>query len=86
MIQVNASQLANTIEYLELIDALEKAFVDQPKQPLRHHHSIQVPKKNNGTLLVMPAWLEGAFMGIKLVTIFPDNTKDTPKLPSVIGQ
>jgi len=35
-------------------------------------------------LLLMPAWREGADIGIKLVTVFPDNNR--VGLPSIIGQ
>ena len=33
----------------------------------------RIPGSDRGTLLVMPAWRVGASLGIKLVTIFPDN-------------
>jgi ornithine cyclodeaminase len=45
---------------------------------LRHHHHLPT-----GTLLLMPAW-SSRHVGIKLVTVFPDNVKRS--LPSVFGQ
>jgi ornithine cyclodeaminase len=46
--------------------------------PVRHHHHLP-----SGTLLLMPAWTS-RHLGIKLVTVFPDNV--TRALPSVFGQ
>ncbi|MGH7006310.1 MAG: ornithine cyclodeaminase family protein, partial [Alphaproteobacteria bacterium] len=52
--------------------------------PLRHHHSIAVPGAPEATLLLMPAWLPGAALGIKIVTVFPGNAARS--LPAVMGQ
>ena len=43
--------------------------------PERQHYEIRSanPAQRPGTLLVMPAWRVGASLGIKLVTIYPDN-------------
>ena len=36
-----------------------------------------------GTLLLMPAWRSGEALGVKIVTVFPDNAGRA--LPSVHG-
>ena len=41
--------------------------------PVRHHHAIAVPGGAEATLLVMPAWQEGRYIGIKIVDVFPGN-------------
>jgi len=51
--------------------------------PLRHHHQVAVPGAAAGTLLLMPAWQAGAYLGIKVVTVFPDNA--TRSLPTVLA-
>jgi alanine dehydrogenase len=51
--------------------------------PTRHHHPVEVPDAAEATLLLMPAWQVGRHIGVKLVTIFPDNGKAS--LPSVMG-
>jgi ornithine cyclodeaminase len=51
------------------IDALRAMFATGCETPLRHTHSIG----DAGTLLLMPAWREGARLGIKTVAIFPGN-------------
>jgi ornithine cyclodeaminase len=56
-------------------------FRDGCIAPTRHHHTIGVPGQPDATLLVMPAWRAGQYIGIKLVTVFPGNV--SRGLPSV---
>lgn len=55
-----------------LIEALRAMFVAGCEVPARGVHRIE-GADGGGTLLVMPAWRAGARLGIKSVTIFPDN-------------
>jgi len=64
-----------------LLPALERMFRDGCMAPTRHHHTINVPGQPDATLLVMPAWRAGQYIGIKLVTVFPGNV--SRGLPSV---
>jgi ornithine cyclodeaminase len=41
--------------------------------PIRHHHQMNVPGSEEATLLLMPAWMEGHYLGVKIVTVFPGN-------------
>ncbi len=56
-----------------LVDALRQAFRQGAGGPVRHHHTIPVPAGSDGTLLLMPAWHAGRHIGVKVVTMFPDN-------------
>jgi ornithine cyclodeaminase len=56
-----------------LVAALERMFRDGCTAPVRHHHTVEVPGAPDATLLLMPAWQSGTYLGIKLVTIFPGN-------------
>ena len=49
--------------------------------PQRHHHSIPQPDGTDATLLLMPAWQVGGFLGIKIVSVFPGNSAKS--LPGV---
>ena len=51
--------------------------------PLRQHYTVPTDGESDATLLLMPAWQVGHHIGIKLVTVFPDNVKLS--LPSVMG-
>ena len=60
-----------------LIPALRDLFVAGCEVPLRHTHSLPSPDNAGGTantVLIMPAWQPGRFLGIKTVTIFPGNS------------
>ncbi|MBV8168646.1 MAG: ornithine cyclodeaminase family protein [Alphaproteobacteria bacterium] len=69
--------------YPALIARLRAAFAADVTVPLRHHHQVAVPGAAAGTLLLMPAWQAGAYLGIKVVTVFPDNA--TRSLPTVLA-
>lgn len=67
-------QTCAALSFERLIPALRDAFVEQCHVPLRHVHRIGTGAETM-TTLIMPAWVEGAFMGIKTVNIAPGNSK-----------
>jgi alanine dehydrogenase len=85
---ITAEDIARVLTYPALIEALAEAFVGEVSVPTRHHHTIEQPGAD-ATLLLMPAWSAVSehagerFLGCKLVTVFPDNTKIGK--PSVYG-
>ena len=79
MIQITSTQIENLLSYPKLISALKNAFASSDiTVPLRHHHDIE-----NNTLLLMPAWQKGKYMGVKLVNVAPENHQYN--LPSIQG-
>jgi ornithine cyclodeaminase len=83
MLQLDARALAARLDRAALIDALAAAFRAPVTAPERLKYAIEPAqgRARGGTLLVMPAWRAGASLGIKLVTVFPDNAQQG--LPSV---
>lgn len=81
---INAETLEKLLDFPALIEALRDMFRSGCESPTRHHHTVNVPGGNDGTLLIMPAWQAGSMMGVKTVTVFGDNAKRG--LPSVLGQ
>jgi ornithine cyclodeaminase len=75
---LSAGEVDDALDDIALIDRLEAMFRAGCEAPLRHHHALP-----GGTLLLMPAWT-ARHIGIKLVTVFPDNARRS--LPSVLGQ
>lgn len=70
MLHFDAQQVAAALPFAALIPALREAFARGCEVPARHPHSLG----QAGTALLMPAWREGGFLGVKTVTIFPSNS------------
>ena len=83
MINLNAEKVAKALPVDQLIEALNIAFSNGAIVPDRVHHEVTVPNGNAGTLLLMPAWRSGRHIGVKVVTVFPDNAKQGN--PAVYG-
>ena len=86
---LSAAEVDASLDDLALIDRLEALFRSGCEMPPRHHHTIAAPTgpgSADATLLLMPAWTRGdaSHVGIKLVSVFPDNGKQG--LPAIYGQ
>jgi ornithine cyclodeaminase len=86
---LSAAEVDAALDDLVLIDRLDALFRAGCEMPQRHHHTIAQPTGPGSTdalLLLMPAWTRGTAsrLGIKVVTVFPDNGKRA--LPSIHGQ
>jgi ornithine cyclodeaminase/alanine dehydrogenase-like protein (mu-crystallin family) len=71
----SAADVHAALSYPQLIEALREAFKrgGEP-MPLRQAYDVGV----NGvpaSLLTMPAWIRGEVLGVKLVTVFPQNAE-----------
>ena len=66
--------VASSLQYEILIEALRKAFSSKITAPERVQHTIKNNKGSDATLLLMPAWKIGEHIGIKIVSVFPENT------------
>lgn len=76
---IGGAELKTVLHHRMLIERLRQTFRAGAEVPLRHHHTVKTYGENDATLLLMPAWEIGRTIGIKIVTVFPDNgTKDLP--------
>jgi alanine dehydrogenase len=75
----DADDVARLGAYGDLVDALERAHRRPPPAVER---IVYGPEGCAEKLLALPAWQAGEAIGIKLVTVFPDNPS-THALPSV---
>ncbi len=73
MLNLDADSVADALPYDQLISALDAAFKAGATVPERTHLDISVPGKTDGALLLMPCWQTGGNIGVKIVTVFPDN-------------
>lgn len=62
------------LPFRQLVEALRDMFAKGCEMPVRHHHTVKVPGEPDATLLLMPAWQEGGYIGVKTVTVFPGNS------------
>ena len=82
--QLTNQQLESAIDYDTLTEVLKKAFAGNYTTPLRHHHNFDNPiAEKFSTFLLMPSWDNEHYLGVKLVTISPENSKH--QLPSIQG-
>ena len=71
---LDAEQVATRLPWRALVEALDDIFTRTVHSPVRHHHHLQVPGDPDATLLLMPAWIEGQYLGVKQVNVFPGNS------------
>jgi alanine dehydrogenase len=75
---VAAEAIHRALPFPDLIGALREIFRAGCEAPVRQHHDL-----GQGILLLMPAWQAKGPVGVKIVTVFPDNAQRS--LPSVLG-
>jgi len=83
MLILDQNQTIHCLEWSALIGALDTMFQGDCVMPVRHHHKVDVPGESDATLLLMPAWQPGHYIGVKLVSVFPDN--HLRSLPAIHG-
>lgn len=73
MLTLSADDLRRVLDRRSLVEAVGAMFRGGCEAPVRHHHTVAVPGGSDATLLLMPAWLPGRFVGTKIANVFPDN-------------
>ncbi|SSW69544.1 ornithine cyclodeaminase family protein [Achromobacter agilis] len=70
---IDTEQTRGALSFDAVIPALRDAFRDGATVPPRHVHAIQSGNAH-GTSLIMPAWNDRGYFGVKIINIFPENT------------
>ncbi|WP_438751108.1 ornithine cyclodeaminase family protein [Pararhizobium sp. O133] len=83
MLVLNEAETRAALPWNALIESLRVMFRDGCEMPVRHHHDVAVPGEAAATLLLMPAWQPGSYIGVKMVSVFPGNTDRG--LPAIHG-
>ena len=84
MKQLSESEIASLLDFKSLIETLNEAFSADYSVPMRHHHNFINPSSAlESTLLLMPAWDNQKYLGVKIVTVSPENAKLA--LPTIQG-
>jgi alanine dehydrogenase len=80
---MNASEVEAALATEALVEQLRQMFRAGADVPLRHRHTVPVTGGGEASLLLMPAWQVGRYMGVKIVTVFSTNAEKS--LPSVMA-
>ncbi|MFB9953294.1 ornithine cyclodeaminase family protein [Rhizobium puerariae] len=83
MLVLNEEQTRAALPFPELIEAIGTMFRSNCVMPVRHHHEMEVPGEAHAVMLLMPAWVPGDHIGVKILNLFPDN--HLRSLPTIIG-
>jgi len=84
MLILNKLEIERRTHYPELIQALSNAFQMELVAPPRHHYDFDSGVSDQrSTLLLMPAWRNGSYLGVKVVTVSPHNSLND--IPSIGG-
>ena len=75
---ITAADVEAALDWESLIERLRRTFRQGVAVPVRGHHQV-----GDGTLLLMPAWQENRWIGVKIATVFPGN--GAKGLPAVMG-
>lgn len=81
MFFIDAEKVHQCFNYKEFIPFLRRFLANEIESPDRAHFSIPVPGQSDATLLTMPSWSAGNYFGVKVVSVFPENTQ----LPTING-
>jgi ornithine cyclodeaminase/alanine dehydrogenase-like protein (mu-crystallin family) len=71
---IPADLLRKLTPWPDLIEAIAAAFLDRYEIPKRLHYDISPSGAATGTLLLMPAWIPGGMLGVKILQVFPGNS------------
>ncbi len=84
MIHISSDFIEQSNNFTDLVNELQNGFCNSIETPKRHHHDYANPSASqDSTLLLMPSWQQGKSLGVKIVTVSPDNGKHN--LPSIHG-
>lgn len=72
-IVIDRGRTAASLSFPRLIEALRSGFLAGAETPLRHRHGLVEAGCAEASLLLMPAWQGRMALGVKIVTVFPEN-------------
>jgi alanine dehydrogenase len=80
MIHIDFDAVHRLVSVGRLVEPLRRAFTVDAHGPARTQYDLATPDRPR-TLLLMPSWRVGGDIGVKIVTVFPENADR--ELPSV---
>lgn len=81
---ITAADIERHTDFQALVEVLREAFASDIVTPHRHRHDIAHPNEDvDSSLFLMPCWQPGESIGVKIVSVFPNNSKY--HLPTIHG-
>ncbi len=68
-----AVEVIGALDFESLTERLKEAFCSPIEAPVRSQFNYRAGASAESTLLLMPAWREEGFLGVKVVTVNPAN-------------
>ena len=74
------ADIGAALPWAALIESIEQILVEpEAVAPARTFHTVPDGNGNDAAFLLKPGWVAGEIIGVKAVTVFPDNgTQDLP--------
>ena len=72
MIQIDFDAVHRLATVGSLVEPMRRAFLSPAVSPARAHYDLDAVDQPR-TLLLMPSWQPAGAIGVKIVTVFPDN-------------
>ena len=84
MINISANQIESLWQYDAFIPLLQNVFQSDILVPQRHHYDYENGQtEDKSTVLIIPAWSNNQYLGVRMVTVCPHNGE--LELPSIQG-
>lgn len=80
---IPGAELRSVLHYPMLVERMRQTFRAGVNAPSRHEHRVDTYGKSDASLLLTPVWQINQSIGLKIVTVFPDN--GAQDLPAVQG-
>ena len=82
---ITAREVHELADYAALVEGFKRFHLEDVDEVRDIHLSQPGPSGTDNVFLALPAWQRDEAVGIKLVTVFPDNEYTGTGLPSVQG-
>ena len=74
MIEITANDIHEIFDYQEFVPILRRGFCEEVEVPDRLHYDFENGVGDKfSTLLLMPAWRNKQYLGLKTITVSPHN-------------
>lgn len=76
-----ADEVRRALGWQVLLDGIREMFRSGCETPIRHHHDVPMAGEPAAAMLLMPAWISGRYIGVKIANVVPGNASRS--LPAV---